>query len=256
MIIRDAQVKVLEQAAVENFVFEMANHCREFSPHLTKTLDDEQLEAAVRQGIKKAESYGFDQRGPVRFYLDLMIVFGSGFDTDPQYPWAKEMLAPVEEIPQMQRSEALHEKTTDYLEKVDGKENAHTLAALQELSDRIKQGLTFRRDSFDADILTLMKEVHPRKYEETGEEQLRQLIKVGRKKGLTDYGFKKPRPVALMVVLAFAFGYEFDNDPFLPWISRTLGKTEFETPDHKADELERRALIWLNAVLKNAKENK
>ena len=256
MIIRDAQIKALEQAAVENFALEMANHCREFSPYLTKTLNDEQLETAISHGIKKAESYGFDQRGPVRFYLDLMIVFGSSFDTDPQYPWTAEILAQIEEMSQIQRSEALHEKTTDYLEKVDGKENAHTLAALQELSDRIKKGLTFRRDSFDADILTLMKEVHPRKYEETGEDQLRKLIKVGRKKGLTDYGFKKPRPVALMVVLAFAFGYEFNNDPFLPWISRTLGKTDFETPELKADELERRALIWLDAVLKNAKENK
>lgn len=255
MIIRESQIKALEAAAVDNFVLEMFQHCREFSPHLCKTLKEEQLEAAIREGIARAENYGFTQRGPVRFYLDLMIVFGSSFDTDPQYPWTAEILAKTEEMTQIQRSEALHEKTAEFLEKVDGEKNAYTLEALQELSDRIKAGLAFKRENFDSDLLNLMNEVHPRKYEATGEEELRQLIKNSRKKAITDFGFKEPRAVALIVVLAFAFGHQFDADPFLPWISRTLTK-ENETPEAKAEELERRAIIWLDAVLKNAKESK
>lgn len=266
MIIRKAQIEVLEQAAVDNFVLDMFRHCREFSPYLTKTLNEKQLEHAIRDGIKRAESHGLDQRGPVRFYLDLMIVLGSSFDTDPQYPWAAEILAKkevekteqtaeTEELSQLQRTEALFDKTADYLEKVDGEKNAYTLEALQELSDRIKAGMSFRKSSFDADMLNLMKEIHPRKYEETGEEPLRKLIKIGRKKGLQTYEFKEPRAVALMVVLSFAFGHEFDKDPFLPWISKTLSK-EKTAPEAKAEELEKRAVIWLDAVLKNAKEAK
>jgi hypothetical protein len=60
----------------------------------------------------------------------------------------------------------------------------------------------------------------------------------------------------LLTILGFAFGHQFDEDPFLPWISRTLDKTDFETPEHKAKELERRALIWLDAVLENTMEDK
>jgi hypothetical protein len=255
MIIRDTQFKALEESAVDNFVLDMFRHCQEFSPHLCKTLKEEQLKEAIREGIRRAETHGFMQRGPVRFYLDLMIVFGSSFDTDPQYPWAAEILAQIEETSEIQRSEALHEKTAEYLEKVDGEKNAYTLEALDELSSRIKAGLTFRRDTFDADILNLMKEIHPRKYKETGEESLRQLVENSRKKAIKDIGFKEPRAVALIVVLAFAFGHQFDHDPFLPWISRTLNK-ENETLETKAEELERRAVIWLDAVLKNAKENK
>jgi hypothetical protein len=161
-----------------------------------------------------------------------------------------------QEIPsQLQRTEAIHDKTADYLEKVDGEKNAYTLEALQKLSDKIKAGLTFKKSSFDADMLALMKEMHPRKYEETGEEPLRELIKIGRRKGLKNYEFKEPRAVALMVVLAFAFGYEFDRDPFLPWISKTLNNEKLST-EIKAVELEKRAVIWLDAVLKNAKEAK
>lgn len=253
MIIRDAQVKALEAAAVDNFVLEMVEHCRDFSPHLCKTLKEPQLEAAIREGIRRAETHGFTARGPVRFYLDLMIVFGSGFDTDPQYPWTAEILAQTEERSQMQRAEDLHEKTAAYLAEVDGEENAYTREALQELSNRLKAGLKFKREDFDADLLTLMKEIHPRKYKETGEEALRELIKHNRHKAIKEFEFKEPRAVALVIVLGFAFGHQFDDDPFLPWISRTLNK-EKEAPEAKAEELERRAVIWLEAVLKNAKE--
>ena len=268
MIIRKKQIEALEEAAVDNFVSEMAKHCEDFSPQLTKTLKDEQLKDAVRFGIGKAEKYGFTQRGPVRFFIDLMIVFGSGFDTDPQYPWIAEILnssdeteteAEVEnetedensveqiatpavqtedenEPSQIERSEQLFEETAEYLKKVDGEENEHTLKSLQELSNRLEQGLTFRKESFDADMLKLMKEIHPRKYEATDEDALRQLVRNSRHKGLKDFEFRKPRSVALVVVLGFAFGHEFDQDPFLPWISRTLNKEDIP-PEEKSAEL-------------------
>lgn len=258
MIIRDAQIEALKQIAVENFALDMMRHCREFSPHLAKTLSDEQLEAAVNEGISRAGKYGFNLRGPVRFYVDLMIVLGSGFDTDPQYVWAAEILTREDEdLSQMQRSEQLYEKTQEFLEKVDGEENVHTRKALKDLRGKIQSGLTFHRGTFEPDLLALMKEIHPKKYEETGEESLKKLIHDGKEKGRKQYGFNQARSVGLVVVLNFAFGHHFDKDPFLPWISRTLEKDGFETPEKKAEELERRALIWLDAVLKNAeKEDK
>ncbi len=284
MIIRKTQIEALEEASVNNFVGEMARHCEEFSPHLTKTLNNEQLNEAVRHGIEKAEEYGFTQRGPVRFFIDLMIVFGSDFDTDPQYPWIAEILNPgsdasgnakdnqakdeksaeqfetpvvqqtsEDEPSQMERSEMLFEKTSEYLKKIDGEKNKYTLEALQELSDRLEQGLTFNKENFDADMLKLMEEIHPRKYEETGEEALRELVGKSKSKGLKELEFRTPRSVALVIVLAFAFGHEFDKDRFLPWIAKTLNKEE-TPPAEKAEELEKRAVIWLKAVLKNARE--
>jgi hypothetical protein len=255
MIIREAQVKTLEKAAVGNFVLDMFQHCREFSPYLCKTLKEKELEEAIEEGLSRAEKHGFDQRGPVRLYLDLMIVFGSSFDTDPQYPWATEILAQTEELTQMHRADALHEKTAEYLENVDGEKNKYTLEALQELSERLKAGLVFKRENFDENLLKLMKEIHPRKYEQTGEEALKKLVKSSRHKAIKEFVFKEPRAVALVAVLSFAFGHQFNADPFLPWISRTLTK-ENESPEARAEDLERRATIWLEAVLKNAKENK
>jgi hypothetical protein len=73
-------------------------------------------------------------------------------------------------------------------------------------------------------------------------------------KGQQHYGFRAIRSLALMVVLAFAFGHHFDSDPLLPWIARTLRRLDPTDPDAAAEALERRALIWLDAVLRNAQE--
>jgi hypothetical protein len=256
MLIREAQIKAFQQRAIDNYIVELADHCRDFSPHLCKTLTDEQLKFAIRRGVEKAEAHKITLRGPVRFYVDMTILFGSSFDTDPQYPWAQKILLKTEEMSEMQRSEALYEKTQDYLAKVDGEDNVHTLKALEDLAKLCRQGITFRHETLEPDLLRMMKEIHPRKFEETGEEQLRRLIADGKRKGQNVYNFRQARSLALMVVLMFAFGHGFDADPFLPWISKTLKQPEQDDPDAKAVELERRALIWVDAVLRNRKEEK
>ena len=40
----------------------------------------------IRFGLERAGSYGFTIRGPVRFYIELMVRLGCDFDTDPPYP--------------------------------------------------------------------------------------------------------------------------------------------------------------------------
>ena len=84
--IRFDQMKVFEEAAWLHFEDEMVVHSREFSPKLCAVLGEEQLRVALRQAIKRAGGYGFTFRGPVRLYIELMFLFGSHFDTDPQYP--------------------------------------------------------------------------------------------------------------------------------------------------------------------------
>ncbi len=222
LIIRDAQIKAFEQIAVDNYIIELAIHCRAFSPRLCKTLRDDQLQVALRQGVQYAEAHGFTQRGPVRFYIDMMILFGSGFDSDPQYPWATEILARKDDLSQMDRAEALHAHTQTYLTQVDGADNVHTLKALADLAALCRHGVTLHPESFEQDTLRLMAEMHPRKVAETGQAALRRLIADGTAKGQERYGFRAVRSLGLMVVLMFAFGHHFDADPLFLWITQTL----------------------------------
>ena len=65
----------------------------------------EWLKTLVNTGVSRARGHGFTLRGPLRLYLDLMFLFGSDFDTDPQYPWAGEVLK--EQGMEMERAAAL-----------------------------------------------------------------------------------------------------------------------------------------------------
>ena len=54
--------------------------------------------------------HGFTNRGPLRFYLELMCVHGWFFDEDPQNPWASVTLNTASLDDQMARSERLAER--------------------------------------------------------------------------------------------------------------------------------------------------
>ena len=251
MIVSHALIRALEHDALQRFVQEMVVHCQEFSPRLCKTVTVEELQAAVRQGLERAESHGFTQRGPTRLYLDLMIVLGGGFDTDPQFPWAQQILSSVASQNQMQRADALHARVGEYLARIDGEYNSYTKTALRTLQRLCNQGLDFRDEQLDLNLRLLMEQVHPRKVAESGTPMVSRLIAESRLKASERYQFRSARAMALMAVLAFAFGHDFDSDPFLPWIARTLKRADPGNPDAASVRLESRARTWLDAVLQN-----
>ena len=134
LVIRKEQIEILEGEMMKSFEDEMVEHLAEFSPALFKVIKDEQMREVVRFGIKRSdEEYGFTFRGPIRLYLELMLLFGSHFDSDPQYPWAIQILKT--DAVQMDRAEQLHAKTLDYQEKVSGPDGVNTRKALEQLSD-------------------------------------------------------------------------------------------------------------------------
>ena len=261
LIIREAQIAAFQRGALDGYVTELVAHCREFSPHLCQTLSEAELRAAVEHGVTRAATHGLDMRGPIRFFVDLMIVLGSGFDTDPQYGWAAEILARKDTLGQMERAEALHARVREHLAQVDGERNRHTRQALADLELLLRRGLSVRAEAFEEDTLSLMAAVHPRKVAATEGEALRRLITVGAEKARRRYGFQEPRSLLRMVVMMFAFGHHVDTDPLLPWVARALRRRDPQTPrtpevaERAAERLERRARIWLSAVLENTKED-
>ena len=88
LAIRPEQMKVFEDVAMRRFEDEMVEHVKSnaIRARLCKVLGDEQLRVAIRQTITRAGKFGFTNRGPIRLYIELAFLFGSDFDTDPQYP--------------------------------------------------------------------------------------------------------------------------------------------------------------------------
>ena len=90
--IRSEQISVFEIAAVRNFEDRMLAHLKDFAPNHSKILSDDELRVVIRYGMKKAEDHGFTSERSIRIYTELILMLGSSFDTDPQLPWAEELL--------------------------------------------------------------------------------------------------------------------------------------------------------------------
>jgi hypothetical protein len=247
LVIRREQLELLDQVIRTAFENEMVAHSKEFSPRLCEVIGEEQLRVALRTAIDRANGYGFTNRGPVRLFIELMFLFGSGFDTDPQYPWAASILQASGD--QMQRAERLFENTIEYQESVSGPEAINTHRALNDLLLLAQQQhLPFSSNNLDDGLLREMNRVFPQKTSYVGEEALRALMRSGRGEALR-HRFSSVRGEALLVVLMFAFGHGCIDDPLYPWIGRTLLDPRITNPAARAERLEKKARTWLTQVL-------
>jgi len=229
------------------FEAEMSGHLRQFSPPLCKTLSDDQLLVAVRYGIARARNCGFDMRGPVRLWLENALVFGSDFDTDPQYSWATEIIGNSEMI-QMHRAERLFEKTVEYRHTVGGERDVFTLKALQRIRSFAAGLLLFMPEDSIGNLRSTLATIYPEKAAYLGDEALSLLIDVGLEVA-NQRGITAIRGQVLVVALMYAFGHGCIADPLYPWIERTLSDEKIGDPNARAAKLERKALIWLDHVL-------
>jgi hypothetical protein len=248
-LVRTTQIRALEQSSQAAFEEEMALHCRKFVPHLCETLSDEHLGLAIKRAIRGASTYGYTNRGPVRLFIDLTLLFGGGFASDPQYPWAAAELASDEFTSQAHRAEALYEKACEHLKQAGESSYAEALSALEQLATTAGQEGPVHPERLMASALRLIEQTCPKKYAGAGEAPLQDLISSALTKGHETYGFRRPRSTLLMIVLMLAFGHQCDQDPLYFWIKETLNDPNEPDRDVAAQRLEREAALWLKDAL-------
>src|SRR5215813_5278770 len=132
--IRDAQADTFRQTALQKFEDEMVEHLKNFSPQHCKVAGEPSVRQVIRMGVEHARKYGLTNRGPVRFYVELMFMFGSYFDTDPQCPWASAVLMDPEKVDQTFRADRLYSATNKYLAEVSGPEHQYLIEAMRRMS--------------------------------------------------------------------------------------------------------------------------
>lgn len=245
LIIRQQQMETFRESALAAFETEMVVHCSGFSPRLCEVIGEEQLRVAIRQTIGRARFYGFTNRGPVCLFIEMMLLFGSAFDTDPQYPWAAEILKSHELDFQMQRARHLYKKTLDYLKKVVGPEDMFTLQALKPISALAQLPLPVSRENFISDMMREIAYVYPEKAAYVGNDALEQMIREGINEA-TAHGMATTHSMAIFCVLMFAFGHGCTDDPLYPWIARTLKDEKITGPATRTERLQKKAMTWLD----------
>lgn len=93
LVIREEQMRILLESVFDRFVGQMIAHLRKFFPEHTRDKTDDIMRETVCQGVRDAEKYGITAGHDICLFTDLTVLFGSGFDEDPELPWVKETLS-------------------------------------------------------------------------------------------------------------------------------------------------------------------
>ncbi|NNE65651.1 MAG: hypothetical protein HKN33_03720 [Pyrinomonadaceae bacterium] len=245
----------MEEVALRNFEDGLVQHCKEFAPKHSEVIEDEGVRKVVKLGIKRANEYGFTKRGPIRFYVELMFMFGSDFDNDFQLPWAEGVLTNDQISDEMERADALHEKMLEYLEQVAGEDDEYSLKALRKLSKARLEKYRVAGGTIEDLITMALRDVYPQKYEYLGEDRIETLVE-GAKQAAKRHSVSSETGLVLFASLIFAIGHGFDNDPLFPWVKATMKDDSVPDPNERAEKLEKKMKIYLERALEYLEELK
>lgn len=226
----------------------MLVHLADFVPPLFNSIGEQQMRKAIDFGIARAARHGFTNRGPVRFYLELTMLLGCHFDTDPQYPWATEILGDDDPDSQMDRAERLYEKTRDYRRSVAGPDDHYTRAALENIAFFARHPLALSVDRYVPDLLQQIALIYPQKADYVGDAALEALIRAGVATAQRNR-CSTVCDTTLLIMLMLAFGHGCTSDFLFPWIEKCLEGKATADPHARFEQLEQEALRWIAYLL-------
>jgi hypothetical protein len=252
--IRDEMMRIFEEAALRAFEDEMVRHLERSDPGLCEVPGEAAVRRVIRLGVERAKGYGLTDRGPVRLYIELMVLLGSHFDTDPLLPWARAILDDPSIRNQGSRANRLYERATAYFHEVAGPDDEYLIDAMLRIHRAAAEVLPPLGPDLEEAALTRLSSIYPEKCESVGEPALRALIRRGPELARhhsagTDLG------VALFIALPFALGHGFATDPLYPWISEVLNDPLVTEISRRAERLKARAMGYLGRLLDDLEQS-
>jgi len=249
LIIRKEQMAVFEQAALRNFEDDMVKHIKEFFPKYYEVHGGPVIREVTSYGVKRAEDYGFETKRDTPLFIDLMLLLGSHFDEDLQYPWAKHILTD-ESIPDpIERAEKLYDTGVEILDEMAGKQNEYLDRALIRLRDA-----SF--DDFSDDqtqdalprISTFLMNIWPQKAKNLSNPVISRLIQEATLLAHSN-NMSSERGLAVISTLMFMLGSGFAEDPQFPWAAFVLESEMTTSPVDKTNQLYKEAVTFLQKWL-------
>jgi hypothetical protein len=228
------QLKVFRQVQdnQQGFADYMLGHLKKHFPVHCRLLGDDKLPVFVEWGIGTAISHHFFDRSQCCLYIDLMVMLGSGFDSDIQLPWANEILGKEMNGPDA-RIDLLYKTAMNYLDAVVGKSYVFPLVQMEQLAAMPVNPETgeIPDGSFSQELLPDLFDFWTPKYRVAGKQALQQLI-INAVEKAASYGFRGQNSIAWLVLLQFLFGHNIDSDPLYPWVKEFLGQS-LDIPEEK-----------------------
>lgn len=221
------QMRAVELAQAENFASDLARHLAVFAPLQAASMGPAAVLRLAQDGLQRASVHGFTLRGPARFYVELMFMFGSAFDTDPQYEawvWPQLNNPGTDELV---RADRLHQAAVHYVEQTSGPGHVYERQALERLRRASFEDLAAYAGGPSRSLVPVLGAFHPEKLHCVGEEALARLARSAYANAELrgpDWALLGP----LLAGLMFTFGHGCATDPQFPWIAKALARPTAE----------------------------
>jgi len=209
--IRKEQMEALDFLGLEGHLRE---HLNRFARDHIKSISQDNLREFIRLGIRNANHFGWTKRGPVEFFLEVMVMLGSEFHTDPQYPWARTSLQTPRD--EMIGADHLHAEMMKYYDAVLGPGLCYEAEAIERLLMSDNASRRHLQETGKSEIPGLLEWAFPQKYSFIGQRAVSALIDEGERTRLR-LGIAKTG-LALVTAALFSFGHGCFSDPQYPWI--------------------------------------
>lgn len=90
--VREISIEDFAQTPTANAGDTAATQLQKIWPRKCRQMDEMTLRGLITDGIESAKGYDITTECGVVLYTALMFLLGSGFDKDPQFPWAAKIL--------------------------------------------------------------------------------------------------------------------------------------------------------------------
>ena len=92
LVVRHEQLRVLGRALTDRFVEATVERIAREHPERYAELGRDATRALVREGIARARTYGVEETGAVRAFIDLMLTIDPEFEMSPDLEGVLEVL--------------------------------------------------------------------------------------------------------------------------------------------------------------------
>jgi hypothetical protein len=227
MIITNQQLKAFQQVSfnTQGFVDYMLTHLKKHFPVQSRLLQDERLTNFIKAGMVQAGSWGFVTTYQYCLFIDVMVMLGSGFDSDIQIQWFRQILE-RRTLDADDKIDLLYQETMTYLDAVVGKGMVFPMKQLEYMANLPESKMAGQKPGpgFEEDLVNELSKLWPQKYHASGKANLIKLVASGIQQAGA-YGLKGENSIAYFIHLQFVFGHQIDKDPLYPWVRELMEAT-------------------------------
>jgi hypothetical protein len=245
-----------EDVTEQEFEDNMVEHLKHVFPIRTAAMGEDVVREVIRIGIERADGYELDTPGPVRIFIEMSFLLGSGFDTDPQYPWTQQVLADT--MDQVVRANRLCIEAPKYQAAVVGPRKEYQRLAFARLDAwRLEEAfasdeedeVTEEETAREPLILDYFQRLYPEKCQYAGPAAMRELARRAVVQA-EDEQFLVLGGAVLLGVLMLMLGHDCFTDPQFSWIDDTFNGAEEATDAEKARMLTSRLKVHVRSVMR------